>query len=133
MEMQKIIMVVLVVLLATTGGALFNAGGAHFNSRGKHPKRFFRLMNACNLASCNWSCEDAEMQKIIMVVLVVLLAAAGGALFNAGGAHFNAGGKHPKKCVRMMNAFNLARCNRSCEDTGGCFAYLEMCVVAGRR
>nr|GEY42366.1 hypothetical protein [Tanacetum cinerariifolium] len=120
MEMQKLIMVVLVVLQAA-------AEGAHFNARWGHPKGCVRLKNACNIASCNRSCEDAgggiciskDMQKIIMVVLVVLLAAAGRALFNAEGAHFNAGGKHPKKCVRMMNACNLARCNKSCEDVGG--------------
>nr|GEY38552.1 hypothetical protein [Tanacetum cinerariifolium] len=93
-----IIMVVLVVLQAT-------AEGAHFNAEGEHPKGCVRFKNACNLASCNWSCEDA--------------VAVGWALFNAGGAHFNAGGKHPKRCVRLMNACNLASCNMSCEDAGG--------------
>nr|GEZ19932.1 hypothetical protein [Tanacetum cinerariifolium] len=140
-EMKKIIMVVFVVLQAAVEGAHFNAGGAHFNARREHPKGCVRLKNACNLASCNKSCEDAgggiciskdaetiskyfcyskmEMKKIIMVVLVVLQAAAEGAHFNAGGAHFNAGGAHQKGYVRLKNACNLASCNRSCEDAGG--------------
>nr|GEZ11379.1 hypothetical protein [Tanacetum cinerariifolium] len=127
-----------------------------FNARGEHPKGCVRLKNACNLASCNKSCEDAgggiciskdvcccwrettaeyfryskmklqkflgrliEMKKIIMVIFVVLQAAAEGAHFNAGGAHFNARREHPKGCVRLKNACNLASCNKSCEDAGG--------------
>nr|GFA00246.1 hypothetical protein [Tanacetum cinerariifolium] len=119
-------MVGLVVLQAA-------AEGAHVNAGGEHLKGCVRLNNACNLVSSSRSCEDAcggfaylkiettskyfcystmEMQKIIMVVLVVLLAATGGALFNAGG-------EHPKGCVRLKNACNLASCNSSCKDTGG--------------
>nr|GFB80269.1 hypothetical protein [Tanacetum cinerariifolium] len=76
------IMVVLVVLLAAVGEALFNAGVAHFNVEGKHLKRCVRLMNACNLASCNRSCEDADGGICISkVVCCETSKDAGGALF----------------------------------------------------
>nr|GEX96123.1 hypothetical protein [Tanacetum cinerariifolium] len=119
MEMKKIIIVVLVVLQAAAEGAHFNAGGAHFNAGGEHPKGCVILKNACNLASCNMSCKDAGGGIAYLTMSVVAGPAAGGALFNAGVAHFNAGGKHPKRCVRLMNACNLASYKRSCEDTGG--------------
>nr|GEZ21878.1 hypothetical protein [Tanacetum cinerariifolium] len=164
MEMKKIIMVVLVVLHAAADGAHFYARGAHFNTGGEHPKGCVRLKNACNLASCNMSCEDLgggiciskdvcccwakmrgettskyfryskmEMKKIIVVGWVVLQAAAEGAHFNTIGAHINVGGEHLKGCVRFKNACNLASCNKSCQGAGEGFAYLKICVVAGRR